>query len=86
MAAENKIVVKPTELQSTAPNTTNFRGCPGVPVHGGTPIVFISIHGVVTHSLMFRFFVYPYTMTQPNFRILNELLLKDGALPDSFVS
>ena len=23
-------------------------GCPGVPVHGGIPIVFISIHGVVT--------------------------------------
>ena len=23
-------------------------GCPGVPVHGGIPIVFTSIHGVVT--------------------------------------
>ena len=33
--------------------------------HGGIPIVFISIHGVVTHSLMFRSFVYRYTRTQP---------------------
>ena len=40
-------------------------GCPGVPVHGGIPIVFISIHGFVTHSLMFRSFVYRYTRTQP---------------------
>ena len=33
--------------------------------HGGIPIVFITIHGVVTHSLMFRSFVYRYTSTQP---------------------
>ena len=45
----------------------NFGGCPGVPVHGGIPIVFISTHGVVTHSLMFRSFVYRDTRTQPNF-------------------
>ena len=33
--------------------------------HGGIPVVFISIHGVVTHSLMFRSFVYRYTRTEP---------------------
>ena len=30
-------------------------GCPGVPVHGGIPIVFISIHGVVTHFVNVSF-------------------------------
>ena len=30
-------------------------GCPGVPVHGGIPIVFISIHGVVTHLVNVSF-------------------------------
>ena len=70
MAAEKKIVVKPTELQFTAPNTVQDQIFGAVLVyllHGGIPIVFISIHGVVTHSLMFRFFVYLYTKTQPNF-------------------
>ena len=33
------------------------------------PIVFITIHGVVTHSLMFRSFVYRYTSTQPEWSI-----------------
>ena len=28
--------------------TCIFGGCPDVPVHGGIPIVFISIHGVLT--------------------------------------
>ena len=41
------------------------RGCPGVPVHEGIPFVFITIHGVMTHSLMFPSFVYRYTRTQP---------------------
>ena len=30
-------------------------GCPGVPVHGGIPIVFISIHGVVTQLVNVSF-------------------------------
>ena len=30
-------------------------GCPGVPVHGGIPIVFISIHGVVTQFVNVSF-------------------------------
>ena len=41
------------------------RGCPGVPVHEGIPFVFITIHGVMTHSLLFPSFVYRYTRTQP---------------------
>ena len=49
--------------------TLHFLGLPGVPVHGRIPIVFISIHGVVTHSSMFRSFVYRYTRTQPTFSI-----------------
>ena len=40
-------------------------GCPGVPVHEGIPFVFITIHGVMTHSLMFPSFVCRYTRTQP---------------------
>ena len=41
-------------IEETMPKTIHrhwenrFGGCPGVPVHGGIPIVFISIHGVVT--------------------------------------
>ena len=31
--------------------TCIFGGCPGVPVHGGIPIVFISIHGVLTQFI-----------------------------------
>ena len=34
-------------------------------VHEGIPIVFITIHGLMTHSLMFPSFVYRYTRTQP---------------------
>ena len=30
-------------------------GCPGVPVHGGIPIVFISIRGVVTQFVNVSF-------------------------------
>ena len=35
------------------------RGCPGVPVHGGIPIVFISIHGVVTQFVNVSFLCVP---------------------------
>ena len=34
-------------------------GCPGVPVHGGIPIVFISIHGVVTQFVNVSFLCVP---------------------------
>ena len=36
-----------------------FWGCPGVPVHGGIPIVFISIHGVVTQFVNVSFLCVP---------------------------
>ena len=36
-----------------------FRGCPGVPVHGGIPIVFTSIHGVVTQFVNVSFLCVP---------------------------
>ena len=35
------------------------RGCPGVPVHGGIPIVFTSIHGVVTQFVNVSFLCVP---------------------------
>ena len=34
-------------------------GCPGVPAHGGIPIVFISIHGVVTQFVNVSFLCVP---------------------------
>ena len=34
-------------------------GCPGVPVHGGIPIVFISIHGVVMQFVNVSFLWVP---------------------------
>ena len=34
-------------------------GCPGVPVHGGFPIVFISIHGVVMQFVNVSFLCVP---------------------------
>ena len=37
----------------------NSRGCPGVPVHGGIPIVFISTHGVVTQFVNVSFLCVP---------------------------
>ena len=39
--------------------TSFVRGCPGVPVHGGIPIVFISIHGVVTQFVNVSFLCVP---------------------------
>ena len=38
---------------------TKTRGCPGVPVHEGIPIVFISIHGVVTQFVNVSFLCVP---------------------------
>ena len=37
----------------------DFWGCPGVPVHGGIPIVFTSIHGVVTQFVNVSFLCVP---------------------------
>ena len=34
-------------------------GCPGVPVHEGIPIVFITIHGVMTQFVNVSFFCVP---------------------------
>ena len=34
-------------------------GCPGVPVHEGIPIVFITIHGVMTQYVNVSFFCVP---------------------------
>ena len=51
--------------------------------NGGIPIVFISIHGVVTHSLMFRSFVYRYTRTEPiNWANLTEAYAEFSQLTD----
>ena len=36
-----------------------FRGCPGVPVHEGIPIVFITIHGLMTQFVIVSFFCVP---------------------------
>ena len=38
---------------------TIFGGCPGVPVHEGIPIVFITIHGVMTQFVNVSFFCVP---------------------------
>ena len=34
-------------------------GCPSVPVHEGIPIVFITIHGVMTQFVNVSFFCVP---------------------------
>ena len=39
--------------------TTECRGCPGVPVHEGIPFVFITIHGVMTQFVNVSFFCVP---------------------------
>ena len=36
-----------------------LRGCPGVPVHGGIPFVFTSIHGVVMQFVNVSFLCVP---------------------------
>ena len=38
---------------------THSWGCPGVLVHGGIPIVFITIHGVMTQFVNVSFFCVP---------------------------
>ena len=39
--------------------TSTSWGPPGAPVHGGIPIVFISIHGVVTQFVNVSFLFVP---------------------------
>ena len=39
--------------------TSTSWGRPGVPVHGGIPIVFISLHGVVTQFVNVSFLFVP---------------------------
>ena len=39
--------------------TRKIWGCPGVPVHEGIPIVFITIHGVMTQFVNVSFFCVP---------------------------
>ena len=46
------------ESKQEVPNSPR-RGCPGVPVHGGIPIVFVSIHGVVTQLVNVSFLCVP---------------------------
>ena len=47
-------------------------GCPGVPVHGGIPIVFISIHGVVTQFVNVSFLCVP-VHEDTTFLVINEI-------------
>ena len=47
------------------------RGCPGVPVHGGIPIVFISIHGVVTQLVNVSFLCVPVNEDTTLFYLYN---------------
>ena len=46
-----------------------FGGCPGVPVHRGIAIVFISIHGVVTQFVNVSFLCVPVHEDTTTFRI-----------------
>ena len=48
-----------TKEKHVVSNNYDFGGCPGVPVHGGIPIVFISIHGVVTQFVNVSFLCVP---------------------------
>ena len=41
------------------PSFKYFGGCPGVPVHEGIPIVFITIHGLMTQFVIVSFFCVP---------------------------
>ena len=51
--------------------TCIFGGCPGVPVHGGIPIVFISIHGVLTQFVNVLFLCVPVQEDTTHFFIDN---------------
>ena len=44
---------------TSLPVVGTFGGCPGVPVHEGIPIVFITIHGVMTQFVTVSFFCVP---------------------------
>ena len=50
-----------------------FRGCPGVPVHGGISIVFISTHGVVTQFVNVSFLCVPVHEDTTRFSSLTVL-------------
>ena len=49
----------------------HFGGCPGVPVHGGIPIVFISIHGVLMQFVNVSFLCVPVQEDTTHFFIDN---------------
>ena len=51
--------------------TCIFGGCPGVPVHRGIPIVFISIHGVLTQFVNVLFLYVPVQEDTTHFFIDN---------------
>ena len=53
------IAISTASLFISACIKKEFWGCPGVPVHGGIPIVFISIHGVVTQFVNVSFLCVP---------------------------
>ena len=53
------------------------RGCPGVLVHGGIPIVFISIHGVVTQFVNVWFLCVPvHEDTTVHVNVFRQLLVE----------
>ena len=56
---ERYIGFEPWDLFPLAIKCYRKWGCPGVPVHGGIPIVFISIHGVVTQFVNVSFLCVP---------------------------
>ena len=49
---------KPLRLH-TDEKQAKYWGCPGVPVHEGIPIVFITIHGLMTQFVIVSFFCVP---------------------------
>ena len=57
-------------------------GCPGVPVHGGIPIVFISIHGVVTQFVNVSFLCVPVHEDTTKFCPSQNLLSKRKIQPN----
>ena len=48
-----------SKISSLEVSNSPRRGCPGVLVHGGIPIVFISIHGIVTQLVNVSFLCVP---------------------------
>ena len=53
-------------------------GCPGVPVHGGIPIVFTSIHGVVTQFVNVSFLCVPVHEDTTPFRFERKSIHTHG--------